>query len=29
MTLYENAAREAFVSAGKTIAEKLMEWVKN
>jgi hypothetical protein len=28
-TTYENAAREAFEEAGKTIGDKLMEWVKN
>ena len=28
-TTYENAAREAFEAAGKTIAGKLIEWVKN
>jgi len=28
-TTYENAAHEVFEEAGKTIGEKLMEWVKN
>jgi hypothetical protein len=28
-TSYENAAREAFEEAGKTIGDKLLEWVKN
>ena len=28
-TTYENAAREAFEDVGKTIGEKLVEWVKN
>jgi len=28
-TTYENAAREAFEEAGKTIGDRLVEWVKN